>query len=229
MSEAPLDQLHSRAIDSDNSSRRAGRGGSQGRFSGRGRSAGRGHNHRPSTAQHDVDVARIADQQQAGRSAQTPQEAGLDNRATHEAASRASRHSRGRGGRGQPSQANAQAPGANPQRQPRQRGRGQPRQRAAAQQNQRSAAASVDLLLPQTPVQQLPKALASHLHPLPAAPDCVVCCEPIQVTTMSLTLLSKHCEQSTASLSQQHVLTPLRIHFSCIDAQHTLTTKQANM
>lgn len=190
MSEAPLNQVHTpSAIDSDNSSRRAGRGGSQGRSSARGRSAGRAHNYRSSTAQHDVNVVRTADQQQAGR----PAQAGVDNRATDEAASRARRHSRGRGGRGQPSQATAQAPGANPQRQPRQRGRGQPRQRAAAQQNQRSAAASVDLLLPQTPVQQLPKALASHLAPLPAAPDCVVCCEPIQVTTMSLTLMFKHC------------------------------------
>lgn len=162
---------------SDTSSQKSGRGASRGRGRGRGRSTGRGRGQPSGSVRAD---------HQAGQGATAPAPTAG---AAQQATSANERRGRSRRGRGQPPLGSAAPPGhavtfgdADPsvQRQPRPRARPQHRHSAAHHFNQHTEATGRHR---QTQEQQLPThAAADQAQSVLSGPECVVCCEPIQVT-----------------------------------------------
>lgn len=162
---------------SDTSSQKSGRGASRGRGRGRGRSAGRGRGQPSGSVRAD---------HQAGQIAPAPAPTAV---AAQQATAANERRGRSRRGRGQPPLGSAAPPGhavtfgsADPsvQREPRPRARPQHRHGAAHHYNQHTDATGRHQ---QTQDQQLPtNAAADQAQSVLSGPDCVVCCEPIQVT-----------------------------------------------
>lgn len=196
--EAVRPHTASRREESHTSSHNVGRGGfrSRGRGKGRGRSTGRGQGQAALDPRHPPVLATAADQQQlrgeAARDAApvataVQQSAPVPDRRPHNR----------RGRRNQQPQASAGAPahpaapgetGADAQRQPRPRARGQPRHTAAQHTTQQSGA---NALHQQAPSQRMPDtALADQALLVPGGPDCVVCCEPIQVKDRGTTAVA---------------------------------------